>query len=38
LHPSGRLAGRLHGRQQERDQNANDRDYNQKLDERETRS
>jgi hypothetical protein len=36
LHPPRRLAGRLHRRQQERDQDANDRDHHEQLDERES--
>jgi hypothetical protein len=34
LHPSRRFAGRLHGRKQQGNQNADDRDDDQKLDER----
>ena len=34
--PPGRLAGGLHGRQQQRDQNADDRNHDQQLDQRET--
>ena len=36
LHASGRLAGRLHRRQAERDQNADDRDHDQELNEGKT--
>ena len=35
LRPPGRLAGRLHGGQQQGDQDRDDRDHHQELDERE---
>ena len=37
LAPPRRLAGRLHGRQQQRDQHADDGDHHEQLDQRETR-
>ena len=38
LRPAGGFACRLHGRQQKRDQDADDGDDHQQLDERKTRS
>ena len=38
LRPPGRFAGRLNGRQQQRDQDADDRDHHQQLDERKAAS
>jgi hypothetical protein len=35
LRPTGRFTGRLHGRQQQGDQDANDRDHYQQLDQSE---
>jgi hypothetical protein len=36
LHPTSSLASRLYGRQQQGDQNADDRDHDQKLHKRKT--
>ena len=38
LRPPRRLAGRLHGGQQQGDQDGDDRDHHQQLDQRETRT
>ena len=35
LHPAGRLARRLHGRQQQGDQHADDRDHDEQFDQGE---
>jgi hypothetical protein len=36
LHPPPRLAGRLHGGQEEADEHRDDRDHDEQFDERET--